>query len=74
MIKVDLCIFDGVPGCIERFYPGTEWEVVDVLGSCWAAEPPRQWQDQAEARGATVVAYGGDGTWFALRKWEGASC
>lgn len=64
---IDFCRVDKDTGCVEFCYPAADWDIVGSLGNCYG-EPPQEFQDRAASAGATVLAYGGDGAWFALKR------
>jgi hypothetical protein len=65
-IHIDRCVVGCFTGCIEHCYPGERWERVgEALTNCYG-EPDQNFVAQSLAAGASVVAYGGDGMWFAL--------
>jgi hypothetical protein len=64
---IDFCRVDKNTGCVEFCYPSMDWDTVDSLGNCYGA-PAQDFQERAASAGATVLAYGGDGTWFALKR------
>ena len=65
-IHLDRCQHGMFTGAIEALYPGAVWESVASAGQAWST-PPETLLRTARLQGATVVAYGGDGTWYALR-------
>ncbi len=65
-LRIDFCRVGKHSGCVESRYPATAWKTVDSLGNCYGA-PPQDFQERVASAGATVLAYGGDGVWFALR-------
>jgi len=65
-VTIDWCKYDRHVGYVEYVYPASRWEIVDAISKTYT-EPDQAAQDAARKKGATVLAYGGDGTWFAIR-------
>lgn len=65
-IRIDRCQHGTFTGAIEVLYPGALWESVASGGPAWLT-PPEDLLATARQHGATVVAYGSDGMWYALR-------
>lgn len=71
-LLVDWCIMPGtksVVGAIDELYPFSEWKVVDSIFGF--SEPRMADLVRFTQQGAEVMAYGGDGTWYALRRKGG---
>ena len=70
-VQVDLCRREvagiSYTGCIEACYPGKQYENLHTFTDQWM-QPDDEMVRQAAEAGATILAYGGDGMWFAMRR------
>jgi len=65
LVSLDWCLVDGSSGCVETCYLDKGWvPIYSVYPE--TAEPSADERAAAAKDGASILAYGGDGYWFAM--------